>query len=101
MQTLEVHTPAAHRPRGRRPAAPLPVRWHTRADGERALFPDLADAEIDRLLTLAERDRALNPRQKKTVLHYRGRRFVVDCSLYGLRLWYGKTLLHRRFGLGL
>ncbi len=50
---------------------------------------------------MAEQDRRTNPLKKKTVIRYRGRRFTVDGSVIGLRLWFGKTLVSCRWGFGL
>lgn len=83
-------------------AAQLPLRWHTDPhSGERALFPPLTPAEIHRLFDQAERDRRRDPERAETLIHYRGRRFTVDGTALGLRLWFGKTLVSRRFGFGL
>lgn len=91
--------------RSRRPApavAPLPLCWHTRPDGsERVQFPALKPSQVALLFDLAERDRCAHPRKKRTVLHYGGHRFSVDCSVFGLRLWYRKVLVSRRWGFGL
>ena len=84
------------------PTKPLPLRWHTRPDGSgRALFPALQPWQVRRLFDMAEQDRRANPLKKKTVIRYRGRRFTVDGSVLGLRLWFGKTLVSRRWGFGL
>ncbi|MFZ1491871.1 MAG: hypothetical protein WAU60_00425 [Candidatus Competibacter denitrificans] len=53
------------------------------------------------LLDQAENDRATHPHKKKTILRYRGQRFIVDASIFGLRLWFRKALVARRWGLGL
>jgi len=76
------------------------LRWH-RCNGQRAYFPVLTAAQLRYLFDQAEQDRAAHPRKKKTTLHYRGRRFVVDASVFGLRLWFRKTLVARRYGFGL
>lgn len=74
----------------------------TRDDGrERARIPALKPWQIRHLFDLAERDRTAHPRKKVTTLHYAGRPFRVDCSLFGLRLWWHEILIARRFGLGL
>ncbi len=78
----------------------LPLRWHQR-NGERAYFPVLTEGQVRYLFNKAQKDRTAHPRKKKTVIHYRGRRFVVDASVFGLRLWFRKTLVARRYGLGL
>lgn len=81
---------------------PIPLRWHTRPAGsERALFPALQPREVRLLFDMAEQDRRAHPRKKRTVLHYRGRRFTVDGSTFGLRLWFRKVLISRRYGWGL
>ena len=83
-------------------AARLPLRWHTDPhSGARALFPALTPAQVRHLFNLAERDRRHYPEHTRTLIHYRGRRFTVDGSVLGLRLWFGKTLVSRRFGFGL
>lgn len=78
----------------------LPLRWH-RQNGQRAWFPVLTAAQVHYLFDQAEKDRAAHPRKKKTILHYRGRRFMVDATPFSLRLWFRKTLVARRFGMGL
>ncbi|HAO32703.1 MAG TPA: hypothetical protein PLP22_10600 [Candidatus Competibacter sp.] len=64
-------------------------------------LPDLSPAEIRRLFDRAEQDRAAHPHARRTVIHHRGHRFTVDASPIGLRLWFRKTLLARRYGFGL
>lgn len=114
--------PIANRPRPHRPVEPnratpppvpaqksrakrperIPLRWHTRPDGsERALFPDLKPWQVRLLFDRAEADREAHPRKKRTVLHYGGHRFAMDGTILGLRLWFRKMPVSRRFGLGL
>lgn len=78
----------------------LPLRWHRR-NGERAYFPVLKEGQVRYLFDQALKDRMAHPRKKKTVILYHGRRFVVDASIFGLRLWFRKTLVARRYGWGL
>ncbi len=83
-------------------AAKLPVRWYVDPhSGKRALFPPLTPAEIHRLFDQAERDRRCHPEHTPTLIHDRGCRFTVDGTARGLRLWFGKMLVSRRFGFGL
>lgn len=82
------------------PNSRLPLRWHYK-NGQRAWFPVLSTAQVRYLFDQAEKDRAANPHKKKTTLCYRGRRFTVDATIFGLRLWFHKTLVARRYGLGL
>lgn len=80
----------------------LPLRWHTDPNsGERALFPALTPAQVRHLFDRAEQDRRRYPEHTQTLIHYRGRRFTVDGTGIGLRLWFGKTLVSRRYGWGL
>ena len=84
------------------PRDKLPLRWHTRPDGsERAQFPVLTRVQIRAVFDKAEADREAHPRKKRTVIHYRGHRFTVDGTILGLRLWYRKVLVSRRYGFGL
>lgn len=84
------------------PNSKIQLRWHTRPDSsERALFPALKNRQVRLLFDKADADREAHPRKKRTVLHYGGHRFVVDGTILGLRLWYRKVLVSRRWGFGL
>ena len=94
--------PAPARKPRRKPPAQIPLRWHTRPDGtERALFQALKPWQVRLLFDKTEADREAHPRKKRSVFHYGGHRFVVDGTILGLRLWYRKVLVSRRWGLGL
>lgn len=84
------------------PGQRIPLVTVTRDDGrERTRLPRLTSWQVHYLFDLAERDRTAHPRKKATRLHYGGRPFRVDGTILGLRLWWGKILISRRYGLGL
>ena len=84
------------------PKTRIPLVTVTRDGGrDRARIPALKPWQIRYLFDLAERDRTAHPRKKATRLHYGGRPFRVDGTILGLRLWWGKILISRRYGFGL
>jgi hypothetical protein len=81
-----------------KPIDPLPLRWVRNPEtGRRVRLPALTSREIHRLFNLAERSRRSNPEQIETRLNFRGRCFTVDETALGLRLWFGRHLLSRRW----
>ncbi|MDG4552791.1 MAG: hypothetical protein P9E24_00880 [Candidatus Competibacter sp.] len=61
----------------------------------------LTPAQVQHLFNLAELGRRRYPEHTKTLIRYRGHRFTVGGTVLGLRPWFGKTLVSRRFGWGL
>jgi len=80
-----------------KPHERLALRWHRSETGRRVLLPALTRREIHRRFNLADRSRRANPEQIEIPLIFRGRRFTVDETALGLRLWFNCRLLSRRW----
>ena len=64
-----------------------PLRRHADPEsGKRALLPTLTPAQLRHLFDLAERDCRHHSDPAKTIIHYRGRKFMVDGIVLRLHL---------------